>query len=163
MRPDLCHGSVWLERTRSRDECAPSQRKTPARHIRLAWVSEKTELSRARPTQASAVDPNVHFLVTQKTAVHLRRFPHAHDRRVRIPVVSIPHGGVARGGVIFETVDDELDGGRGVGGKNEIEVVRVGVEEAQGALPDGVDPMPGQGGGGGSGMRVAVQVGDQVR
>ena len=60
---------------------------------------------------------------------------------MRIPVVAIPYGRVAGGGVITNALDDHLDRGGGVGNEDQVELIRVGIEESKCAFPDGIDAV----------------------
>jgi len=73
--------------------------------------------------------------------MELSQFSHADERCVGIPVVAIPYGGVAGGGVITYTLNDHLDRGGGVGDKDQIELIRVGVEESKCTLPDSINTV----------------------
>lgn len=77
-----------------------------------------------------------------------------------IAMVAIPEGaGAGLFGEVTKAIGNELDGGGGVGDEDEVEVARVGAEEAECLLADGVNHVTGQLGGLVGGMGVAVEVG----
>ena len=102
-----------------------------AGHVGLARVSKQAQLPCSGSSQAAAVDPNVHFFVTEETSMHLRRLAHTHNGRVRILVIAVPHRRVARRGVIFEAIDDEFDRGCRVGSEDQVPFFGVSTEETK--------------------------------
>lgn len=58
-----------------------------------------------------------------------------------VSVIPVPHGGVAGGSVVFEAVDDHLDGCGGIGHKYEVKLIWIGIEEAQRAIADLIDAV----------------------
>jgi hypothetical protein len=64
--------------------------------------------------------------------------------------------------MILETVYHELDSGGGVGDKDEIEIIGVGVEKPERSLSDGIDSVTCNGGWCGGGMGVSIKICDQV-
>jgi len=60
---------------------------------------------------------------------------------MRVSVIPIPNRCVTRRGVIFEAIDHHLDRRGSIRNEHKIELVRIGVEEAQGAFPYRVDPV----------------------
>ena len=62
---------------------------------------------------------------------------------------------------VAERIGHELNGGRGVGDENQIEMRRVGAEEGEGPEADRVDHGAGELGGEVGAVRVAVEVGLQ--
>lgn len=77
-------------------------------------------------------------------------------------MIPVPHGSVASGSVVFEAVDDHLDGGGGIGHEYEVELFRVCVKEAQRAIADFVDAVTRDCGWCRRGVRIAVEIGDEV-
>jgi hypothetical protein len=73
--------------------------------------------------------------------MQLSQLSYADERCVGVPVVSVPYGCVAGGGVITDTLDDHLDRGSGVGNEDQVKLVRVGIEESKCAFSDGIDAV----------------------
>lgn len=82
---------------------------------------------------------------------------------MRVAVVPVPHGCIAGGSMVFEAVDDHLDGCGGIGHKHEVKLVWIGVEEAQGAIADLVDAVTSDCGRCRGGVGVTIEVGNEVR
>jgi hypothetical protein len=122
---------------------SPAQRQSSSRHVRLSRVREQTNLSRSRTTKASAVDPNIYLFVACETSVHLCCLSNSYQRRMRVTMIAVPDGCVARGGVVFEAIDDQLDRGSGVCSEDEVEFGRIGIEKSESAFTNGVNPVTG--------------------
>ena len=56
-------------------------------------------------------------------------------------MVAIPYWRVAGGGVIANAFDRHLNRGSRIGDEDHIELIRVGIEEAQGAFANRVDAV----------------------
>jgi len=64
---------------------------------------------------------------------------------MRVTVIPIPNRRVTRRGVIFEAIDHHLDRSGSVRNEHKIELVGIGIEEAQSSFSYGVHPVSSQG------------------
>jgi hypothetical protein len=62
---------------------------------------------------------------------------------MRVTMIAVPDGCVARGGMVFEAIDDQLDRGSGVSSEDEVEIGRIGIEESESAFTNGVNSVTG--------------------
>lgn len=136
----------------------PVQRQSSSSHIGLSRISEKPKLPCTRSTKPAAVDPKIDFFVTGETSMHLCRLPNTNKRSVSVSVIAIPDGRIARCCVVFQTIDDQLDGGSRVRDEDKIELLRIRVEESKRAFANSVDTMPCQCRRRGCRVWVAVQI-----
>jgi hypothetical protein len=58
-------------------------------------------------------------------------------------MIAVPDGCVARGGMVFEAINDHFDRGSGVCSEDEVEVGRIGIEESKGTFTNGINPVTG--------------------
>src|SRR5690242_9848887 len=85
-------------------------------------------------------------------------FPYADETRMRIPVVSVPEAIL----LIPEGIHDQLDAGSGIGHKDDVKLLRIGLEKLQQPQSDIFNAARRKLGGVGGGVRVAVEVREHV-
>ena len=71
----------------------------------------------------------------------LRQLPNANQRCMRVSVVAVPDWCIASGRVIPNTLDRHLNSSSRIGDKNHVELIRVGIEEAEGAFANRIDTV----------------------
>ncbi|KUI66516.1 hypothetical protein VM1G_11382 [Cytospora mali] len=171
-----------LEGRRRPQLAGPGQRQPPPGHVRLARVRQEPEAEPVSPPAAAAtvvipvggaaagaqggvrVPQPLADLVVALEAVRVaaRQLAHADEAGVRVLVVAVPEAAAARLlGQVPEGVGDQLDGGRGVGHEDEVEVPGVGAEVPQRLLPHAVDHVARELRRRVGAVRVAVEVGGE--
>lgn len=86
-------------------------------------------------------EPFVDFAISlEEMVAAVRILPYADQTCMRVSVVAVPEPALARLlGQVPEGLGDELDGRRGIGYEDEVEVFRIRPEEPQRLGPDLVD------------------------